>query len=154
MKLYVSDIEESYNYTIIGHLESSGTADLWLHTVQCWRTCAVDKEKQALPMVFYCSVITYRYYSRLVFPPIKKWGMKIYLQWNIQQYTVLHFYIQGCFLIYKNKLIVHKIELIPHISDSMIPIYFCKKLTIINFTTDYMTSDKWTVVLQLRGDSC
>ena len=28
MKLYVTDIEESYKYTIIGHLGNSGTSDL------------------------------------------------------------------------------------------------------------------------------
>ena len=43
MKLYVYDIEESYKDTIIGNLENSGTADLLLHIVQCWRACAVNE---------------------------------------------------------------------------------------------------------------
>ena len=55
MKLYVFDIEESYKDTIIGHLLNSGTADLLLHIVRCWRACAVGEEKQVLSMVLYCS---------------------------------------------------------------------------------------------------
>ena len=51
MKVYVSDIEESYKETIIGHLVDSWGADLLLHIVQCWRSCAVDDKKQYLPMV-------------------------------------------------------------------------------------------------------
>ena len=35
MKLYVSDIEESYKYTIIGHLGNLATEYLLLHIVQC-----------------------------------------------------------------------------------------------------------------------
>ena len=36
MKLYVSDIEESYKDTIIGNLVNAGTSDLLLLRVQCW----------------------------------------------------------------------------------------------------------------------
>ena len=43
MKIYVSNIEESYKDTIIGHLVNSGIADLLLHIVQCWRAYAVNK---------------------------------------------------------------------------------------------------------------
>ena len=43
MKLYVSDIEEPYKYTIIGHLGNSGTEDLLLHILQCCLSCAVDE---------------------------------------------------------------------------------------------------------------
>ena len=43
MKLYVSDIEESYKDTIIGNLGNSGTEDLLLQIVQCWRACAVNE---------------------------------------------------------------------------------------------------------------
>ena len=59
MKLYVSDIEESYKDTTIGNMENSGTSYLLLHIVQCWRTCAANEENQALPMVLYCSHIMY-----------------------------------------------------------------------------------------------
>ena len=51
MKLYVYDIEESYKDTIIGHMENSGTANLSLYIVQCWRSCVVNEENWALPMV-------------------------------------------------------------------------------------------------------
>ena len=50
----MSDIEESYKDTIIGHLGNSGTAYLLLHTVQCWRACAVDEENWNLPMILFC----------------------------------------------------------------------------------------------------
>ena len=53
MRIYVSDIQESYKDTMIGNLGNSGTADLLLHVVQCWRSCAVDEEKWALPLVLY-----------------------------------------------------------------------------------------------------
>ena len=71
MKLYVYDIEESYKYTIIIHLENTGTVDLLLHIVHCWSTCAVDEEKYAVPVVLYCSGMMYKYYSCLGFFPIK-----------------------------------------------------------------------------------
>ena len=42
---------------------------------------------------------------------------------------------------YKNKIIIHKREVIPTITESMILVDFCKVfLPIINFTTDDMTS--------------
>ena len=53
MKLYVSNIEESYKGIIIGHVGNLGTAYLLLHLVQCWRACAVNEENQALHMVLY-----------------------------------------------------------------------------------------------------
>ena len=52
--LHVSDIEESYKETIIGHLGNSDTADLLLHIVNCWRACAVNEENHNLTMVMYC----------------------------------------------------------------------------------------------------
>ena len=70
MKLYVSDTEYSYKDTIIGNMGNSGTEYLSLHIVQCWRTCAVNKDNKALPLVLYCSHMMYNYYSRLVFFPI------------------------------------------------------------------------------------
>ena len=70
MKLYVSDIVESYKYTIIGHLGNTGTVDLLLHIVQCWCACAVDKGNCDLSIVIYCSGILYKYYSSLGFLPI------------------------------------------------------------------------------------
>ena len=51
MKLYKSDIEESYKDTIIGNPVNSGTANLWLHIVQCWCLCSVDELNWSLPMV-------------------------------------------------------------------------------------------------------
>ena len=51
MKMFVSDIKESYKYTIIGHMENSDGSYLLLHIVQCWRACAVNEEKRVLPMV-------------------------------------------------------------------------------------------------------
>ena len=42
MKLYVSDIEKSYKYTIIYHLRNSCASDLLFHILQCWRGCAFD----------------------------------------------------------------------------------------------------------------
>ena len=63
MKLYVSNIEESYKGTIIGLLVNPGTSDLLLNIVQCWRACSVNEENRALPMVLYCSKMMYKYYS-------------------------------------------------------------------------------------------
>ena len=71
MKLDVSNLEESYKDTIIGHLGNSGTSYILLHIVQCWRAYAVDKEKQSLPMIIYCSQTMYKYYSHIGFYPIK-----------------------------------------------------------------------------------
>ena len=70
MKLYVSDILESYKYTIIGNLVNSGTVDLLLNLVQCWRECAANEENQTLPLFLYCSHMMYKYYSCLGFSPI------------------------------------------------------------------------------------
>ena len=56
----------------MGYLENSGTADLLLEMVQCWRVCAVNKKNQALPIVLYCSHMMYQYYSRLGFNPIRR----------------------------------------------------------------------------------
>ena len=43
---------------------------------------------------------------------------------------------------YKNKIILQKREFIPPIMDSMIPVDGCQnRLSIINFTTDDMTSN-------------
>ena len=62
MKLYVSNIAESYKDTIIGHL---------VNLVIAQRAYVVDKENQPLPMVLYCSVMMYTYCSYLGFIPIK-----------------------------------------------------------------------------------
>ena len=55
MKLYVSDIAESYNNTIICHLGNLVTKYLLLHILQCWHACEVDKYNCDLSMVLYCS---------------------------------------------------------------------------------------------------
>ena len=65
MKLYVSDIEDSYKDTSIGHLGNSGTVYLLLYIVKCWLVCEVDDEKKYLPMVMYCLVMMYKYFSLL-----------------------------------------------------------------------------------------
>ena len=51
MKIYVFNILESYEYTIIGKLGNEGAAYFLLQIVQCWRACAVDKENRYLHMV-------------------------------------------------------------------------------------------------------
>ena len=61
MKLYMSDIEESYKDTIIGNMVNPGTADLLLHMVPFWRACAFNEENQALYMIMYCSHVIYKY---------------------------------------------------------------------------------------------
>ena len=71
MKIYVSNIVESYKDTIIGHFGNADTADLILHIVQCGRACEFDKENCDLPRVFYCSGIVCKYHSCLGFIPIK-----------------------------------------------------------------------------------
>ena len=50
---------------------NSGTSDLLLHMVKCWRVCAVNEENQALNLVLYCSHMMYTNYSPLGFSPIK-----------------------------------------------------------------------------------
>ena len=45
MKLYVSNIEESYKDTLIGNLGNSGTLDLSLQIVQFLRTYVVNEKK-------------------------------------------------------------------------------------------------------------
>ena len=61
----MSDIEESYKNTIVGHLVNSGTEDLLLHIVQCWREFSFNEEKLKLP-IFMCFLVKmYRYYSYL-----------------------------------------------------------------------------------------
>ena len=70
MKLYTSNIEESYKDTIIGHMGNSDTADLLLYIVQYWRQCVVNEEKQSLPIVLHWSSMIYKYNSHLGFFPI------------------------------------------------------------------------------------
>ena len=67
MKLYVSDIEESFKDTIIVNMGNLGTAYLLLHIVQCWGACADNEGNQALPLVLYFSNTMYKYYSCLGF---------------------------------------------------------------------------------------
>ena len=43
MKLYVSNIEESYKDTSIDHLLNSGKEDSLLHMVNYWRACEVNE---------------------------------------------------------------------------------------------------------------
>ena len=50
----MSDIKESYKYTIIGHIVNSGSEYLLFHIVHRWRAFELDEEKWALPIV--CTV--------------------------------------------------------------------------------------------------
>ena len=43
MNIYVYYTEELYKDKTICHLVNSATAELLLHTVQCWSECAVDE---------------------------------------------------------------------------------------------------------------
>ena len=54
IKLYVSDIQESYKDTIIGNLVNSGTEDLLLHILQFRCACAGDEENSLCP--WFCTV--------------------------------------------------------------------------------------------------
>ena len=56
MKLYVSNIDESYKDTIIENLGNSGIADLILHILQCWCIFIVDELKLDIPIVLYLLV--------------------------------------------------------------------------------------------------
>ena len=67
MKLYVYNIEESYEYTIIVNLVNSGTTNLILHIVQCLHACSVNEENKTIPLVPYCSNMMYKYNDRLGF---------------------------------------------------------------------------------------
>ena len=80
MKLYVFDIEESYQDTIIGHLVNSGTEDLLLHIVQRWRVCAVNEENWALTMVLHCLHMMYKYNSCPGFSQSNTMSKEIYSQ--------------------------------------------------------------------------
>ena len=67
MKIYVPNIDKSYQDTIIGNLKNSETLYSLPQMVYCWRTCEVNKEKRALPMVMYCYGMIYKYFLVLVF---------------------------------------------------------------------------------------
>ena len=67
MKVYVSNVDKLYKETRMVHLVNSGTSDLLWQIVQCWRVCALDREKGSQPMVLHCSGMKYKYYSCLVF---------------------------------------------------------------------------------------
>ena len=128
----MSDIEESYKDTIIGHLGNSGTADLLLHTVKCWHACAVNEENQALYMVLNCSHMIYKCYSRIGFTPIKHNKEKNHNEiFNIiPQLTKNRLHVdclQDGFFMYNNKLILSKVEVINPIPDYLKPEDCCKK---------------------------
>ena len=133
MNIYGSNIEEEYKDTIIGNLGNSGTADLLLHILQYWSACAVDEENQAVPMVMYCSHMMYKYYSFIGFSPIIHNGEEKTIQ-NELFNNIPHFIknrlrvdcIQDGFVMYNYKLMLRKIEVIPPIPDSMIPVDFCQ----------------------------
>ena len=94
MKLYVSDIEESYKDTIIGHLGNSGTEDLLLHVEKCWRSCAINEENISSPMVLYCSHMMYILFLSWIFPnqhtvsKVKIFTMKYSTIYHISSKTI------------------------------------------------------------------
>ena len=147
MNIYASKIEESYKYTIIGRMGNSVTSYLLLHILQCWRGCEVDEKYWSLPMVLKCSHMMYKYYSGIGLPPIKQKEERKIIHNGIFN-NIPNFiknslnvdYIKDGFVMYNNKLIFHKREVIPPIPDSMIPVDCCKKTPIIGFITDDMTS--------------
>ena len=47
MKIYVSNIEESYKDTIMSNLVISDTEYLLVHILKCWRACAVEEDKHS-----------------------------------------------------------------------------------------------------------
>ena len=104
---------------------NSVTADLLLQIVQCWNACAVDEEKLALHIVLYCSGIMYKYYSRNLFFPIKhnEEGKYIYNEIlnNIPHFIIIKplriDFLQDGFVMYSNKVILCKREVIPPIPD-------------------------------------
>ena len=72
MNPYVSNIVKSYEDTIIGYMGKSGATYLALHIVQRWCEFYLENEQnQALPVIIYCYVVVYLYYSGLEFAPIK-----------------------------------------------------------------------------------
>ena len=95
------DIKESYRDTIIGHFGNSGTADLLLHIVKCWRACAVNEENLTIPMFLYCYGMMYKYYSCLWFFPIKHNEEGKYIHSEIFN-SIIHFI--------KNRLHVYCIQ--------------------------------------------
>ena len=102
--------------------------------VHRWRACTVNEKKRDLPIVMYCLGMMYKYYYWLGFFKIKQSGERNYIHNEIFKYTP-HFMkncspincLQYGFVIYKDKVLIHKIEVIPHIPDSMIPVDFCKR---------------------------
>ena len=85
-------------------------------------------------MVLYYSGMMYKYYSCLGFSPIKlkKEVEDIHNEVfnNIPHFIKNNLHVdchQDDFFMYRNKVIVWKIEFIPPIIDSKIPIYLCKK---------------------------
>ena len=76
----------------------------------------------------------YTYYSRLGFFIIKNYEErrdihnKVFN--NIPHFIKNHLhldYIQHTFVVYRDKLLISKREFIHNITDSIIPMYFCKK---------------------------
>ena len=63
MKLYVSNIEESYKDIIIGNMVNS--ENLSLQLVHCWHACTFNEENKALTLVLFCSHMLFKYYSHL-----------------------------------------------------------------------------------------
>ena len=103
--------------------------------VQFWRECAFYETKWDIPTVLYYSGMMFKYYSRLGFLPIKRYEEGKYIHNEIFK-NIPHFIkkrlhidcIQDSFVMYKNKEIIRKIEVIPPITDYMIPMDCCQKI--------------------------
>ena len=99
-------------------------------------------------MDFYCSGMMYNYFSHVGGFPIKhnEEGKDIQnkILNNIPHFIInrLHFdCLQYGFVLYKDKVLASKREVIPPIPDSMIAVYFFQKNKLfINFTNEDMTS--------------
>ena len=135
MNIYVSDIVKLYRDTIICHLVNSGTSYLLFCIVQCWHVCEFDEDNRSLPMVLYWLGIMCKYYSCLGFFPIKHNKEWKYTHNEIFN-KIPHFiknrprvnFLQDGFVMYNCTVLILKREVIHHIPDFIIPVYFCQKI--------------------------
>ena len=128
------------------HLGNSGTEYWLLHIVQCWSPCELDEEKWDLPMVLYYSGMMYKYYSCVGFSYIKQ-NEEVNDIHNEIFNNIPHFikiclhddFIQDGLVMYRNKILILKREVIPPIHDYMIPVAFCQNKINPSFILQLMT---------------
>ena len=135
MKLYVSDIEESYKHAIIGNMVNSGTSYLLLHIIQRCRACAFNEKSRFYLWFFIVHTICINivlivdFYQSTHNEEVKYIHNEIFN--NIPHFIknrLCFDCLQVGFVVYKNKVVIFKREFIPSIPDYMIPVYFIKKL--------------------------